>query len=43
MLTTLRENFHHLKWILWAVIAVFILFVFVDWGMGSAGRGGARM
>jgi peptidyl-prolyl cis-trans isomerase D len=40
MLTTLRQNFHNLKWILWAVIAVFILFVFVDWGMGSAGRGG---
>ncbi|HQR45130.1 MAG TPA: peptidyl-prolyl cis-trans isomerase [Thermoanaerobaculia bacterium] len=40
MLTTLRQNFHNLKWILWAVIAVFVLFVFVDWGMGSAGRGG---
>ena len=40
MLTTLRQNFHNLKWILWAVIAVFILFVFVDWGMGSAGRSG---
>jgi peptidyl-prolyl cis-trans isomerase D len=38
MLTTLRQNFHNLKWILWAVIAVFVLFVFVDWGMGSAGR-----
>ncbi|HUM03766.1 MAG TPA: SurA N-terminal domain-containing protein [Thermoanaerobaculia bacterium] len=40
MLTTLRQNFHNLKWILWAVIVVFVLFVFVDWGMGSAGRGG---
>jgi len=40
MLTTLRQNFHNLKWILWAVIIVFVLFVFVDWGMGSAGRGG---
>ena len=40
MLTTLRQNFHNLKWILWAVIAVFVLFVFVDWGMGSAGRRG---
>ena len=39
MLTTLRQNFHNLKWILWAVIVVFVLFVFVDWGMGSAGRG----
>ena len=42
MLTALRQNFHHLKWILWAVIAIFVLFVFVDWGMGSAGRGGDR-
>lgn len=40
MLKQLRENFKHLKWILWAVIAIFVLFVFVDWGMGSA-RGGA--
>ncbi|MFI5182580.1 MAG: SurA N-terminal domain-containing protein [Thermoanaerobaculia bacterium] len=40
MLTTLRQNFHNLKWILWAVIAVFVLFVFVDWGMGSARSGG---
>lgn len=39
MLKTFRENFKHLKWVLWAVIAVFILFVFVDWGMGSASRG----
>jgi peptidyl-prolyl cis-trans isomerase D len=42
MLTTLRQNFHKLKWILWAVIAVFVLFVFVDWGMGSAGRRGGE-
>ena len=40
MLKELRENFKHLKWILWVVIAIFVLFVFVDWGMGSA-RGGA--
>ncbi len=40
MLKQLRENFKHLKWILWAVIAIFVLFVFVDWGMGSS-RGGA--
>jgi len=42
MLTTLRRNFHNLKWILWAVIAVFVVFVFVDWGMGSAGRQGGN-
>src|SRR5262249_15834305 len=31
--------FKHLKWILWLVIAIFVVFVFVDWGMGSRGRG----
>jgi hypothetical protein len=42
MLKTFRENFKHLKWILWLVIAVFVVFVFVDWGMGTTnvGRGG---
>ncbi len=39
MLKTFRENFKHLKWVLWGVIAVFVLFVFVDWGMGSASGG----
>lgn len=37
MLKTLRENFKHLQWILWLVIAVFVVFVFVDWGMGTTG------
>ncbi len=40
MLKQLRENFKHLKWILWGVIAVFVLFVFVDWGMGNSTAGG---
>jgi peptidyl-prolyl cis-trans isomerase D len=40
MLKSLRENFKHLQWILWAVIVVFVIFVFADWGMGSQ-RGGA--
>lgn len=40
MLKTFRENFKQLKWILWLVIAVFVIFVFVDWGMGSARGGG---
>ncbi|HKC23227.1 MAG TPA: peptidyl-prolyl cis-trans isomerase [Thermoanaerobaculia bacterium] len=40
MLKTFRENFKHLQWILWIVIAIFVVFVFVDWGMGSAGRSG---
>ena len=41
MLKALRENFKHLQWILWGVIAVFVIFVFADWGMGSQ-RGGAE-
>jgi len=40
MLKTLRENFKHLQWILWLVIAVFVIFVFVDWGMGTTRVGG---
>ncbi|HEX5854045.1 MAG TPA: SurA N-terminal domain-containing protein [Thermoanaerobaculia bacterium] len=39
MLKALRENFKHLQWILWAVIAVFVIFVFADWGMGSQRAG----
>jgi len=38
----LRDQFKHLKIILWAVVAVFILLVFVDWGAGRSGsRGGS--
>lgn len=33
----LRDQFKHLKIVLWAVVGVFVLLVFVDWG---AGRGG---
>lgn len=40
MLKTFRENFKHLKWVLWVVIAIFVVFVFVDWGMGSTRSGG---
>jgi peptidyl-prolyl cis-trans isomerase D len=36
----LRDNLRHLKFILWGVVAVFILLVFVDWGAGRAGRAG---
>ena len=36
----LRDNLRHLKFILWGVVAVFVLLVFVDWGAGRAGRGG---
>jgi peptidyl-prolyl cis-trans isomerase D len=41
MLKAFRENFKHLKWVLWIVIGVFVIFVFVDWGMGSA-KGGTE-
>mgnify|MGYP002137032446 CR=1 FL=1 len=30
MLKTFRENFKHLKWVLWAVIAVFVIFDLLD-------------
>lgn len=36
----LRDNLRHLKFILWGVVAVFVLLVFVDWGAGRSGSGG---
>ena len=36
----LRDNLRHLKFILWGVVAVFVLLVFVDWGAGRAGSSG---
>jgi peptidyl-prolyl cis-trans isomerase D len=39
MLKSMRESFHHLKWILLAVVAAFIIgFVYVDMGLGGAGQ-----
>lgn len=40
MLKTFRENFKRLKWTLWLVIGVMVVFVFVDWGMGRPTGGG---
>ncbi len=40
MLKVLRDQFKHLKVILWAVIFVFVMLIFVDWGTGRAGRRG---
>ena len=40
MLKVFRENFKHLQWVLWMVIAIFVIFVFVDWGMGTTKGGG---
>jgi peptidyl-prolyl cis-trans isomerase D len=36
MLKTLRDQFKHLKWILWFVVFLFVFFIFVDWGTGRA-------
>jgi len=42
MLKLMRDSFHHLKWILLAVVGAFILgFVFIDMGLGGGGFGGA--
>jgi len=36
MLKLLRDQFKHLKWILWFVVFLFVFFIFVDWGTGRA-------
>lgn len=36
MLKLMRDSFQHLRWILVAIVAIFILFIFVDWGAGGA-------
>ena len=41
MLKLMRDSFQHLKWILVAIVAIFILFIFVDWGAGGASNGTA--
>jgi peptidyl-prolyl cis-trans isomerase D len=41
MLKLMRDSFQQLKWILVAIVAIFILFIFVDWGAGGAGNGAA--
>ncbi|HET8798887.1 MAG TPA: SurA N-terminal domain-containing protein, partial [Thermoanaerobaculia bacterium] len=41
MLKVMRDSFHHLRWILLAVVAAFIFgFVFIDMGLGGGGVGG---
>ena len=41
MLKVMRDSFHHLKWVLIAVVAAFIFgFVFIDLGLGGATLGG---
>jgi peptidyl-prolyl cis-trans isomerase D len=41
MLKLMRDSFQQLKWILIAIVAIFILFIFVDWGGGGPNRGNA--
>jgi peptidyl-prolyl cis-trans isomerase D len=41
MLKVMRDSFHHLKWILLAVVAAFIFgFVFINMGIGGSSLGG---
>lgn len=39
MLKLMRDSFQQLKWILVAIVAIFILFIFVDWGAGGPRSG----
>jgi peptidyl-prolyl cis-trans isomerase D len=39
MLKLMRDSFSQLKWILVAIVAIFILFIFVDWGAGGPRSG----
>jgi peptidyl-prolyl cis-trans isomerase D len=41
MLKLMRDSFQQLKWILIGIVAIFILFIFVDWGGGGPNSGGA--
>ncbi|MGE5232899.1 MAG: peptidyl-prolyl cis-trans isomerase [Acidobacteriota bacterium] len=41
MLKIIRDNLKYLSWILWATIAIFVLFIFADFGGGFMGTGGA--
>ncbi|HYL04606.1 MAG TPA: peptidylprolyl isomerase [Thermoanaerobaculia bacterium] len=38
MLKVLRENVKYLSWILWVIIALFVLFIFADFGTGLGGN-----
>jgi peptidyl-prolyl cis-trans isomerase D len=40
MLKVLRENFKSLSWILWAIVALFVLAIFYDFGGIGGQRGG---
>jgi peptidyl-prolyl cis-trans isomerase D len=40
MLKVMRDQFKNLKWILWFVVFIFVMLIFVDWGMGRGKRRG---
>ncbi len=40
MLKVMRDQFKNLKWILWFVVIIFVMLIFVDWGMGRARQRG---
>ena len=41
MLKVMRDSFHHLKWVLIAVVVAFVFgFVFIDMGLGGGSLGG---
>lgn len=42
MLKVFRDNLKNLAWILWVVIAIFILLVFVDFGRANRAPGGSN-
>lgn len=42
MLKALRQNLRYLHWILWLVIAVFVIFIFLDFGTGVGNFGGGN-
>lgn len=41
MLKVFRDNLKYLSWILWLVVALFIAYIFTDFGGGLGQRGGA--
>lgn len=41
MLKIFRDNLKYLSWILWSFIAIFVLFIFADFGGGMFGGNGA--
>jgi peptidyl-prolyl cis-trans isomerase D len=41
MLKVMRDSFEHLKWILIVIVAIFILFIFAQWGGGGGDNSSA--